>query len=177
MGSITIGHVVISDHEDGITFGSLSEPGLEIKLRARGVSALLDFLRSSSVNPANRRQGFRIPLELADGLRATVDHNGRLLEAVVMDVGLSGIRIEPTDSSAPELEAGAKVDVTLRLGTASTTLRSEIRRRAGSGYGIVFLDALEGDEPAPPPEFAKMIAQLERRWLAEQVLQEGSAAA
>ena len=94
-----------------------------------------------------------------------------------MDVSLSGIRIEPVDSSAPELEIGAKVDVTLRLGPDSTTLRSEIRGRAGNGYGIVFVDALEGDEPAPPPEFARMIAQLERRWLAEQVLHEGSAAA
>ncbi len=170
MEPITIGDVVIANEEQGITFRSVSEPGAEISVQARGAGSLFDFLRSSSVNPATRRRGFRISLEPADGLRATVANDETSVEAVALDISLSGVRLEAVDPSAPGLEVGALVDVTLHLGDESTTLRSEIRHSAGARYGILFLDALAGDEPAPPPAFARMIARLERRWLADHVM-------
>lgn len=164
---VSIGDVTVTDSEDTLTFQSASHPDVEIDFDIRGVGALFDFLRSSSVNPANRRRGFRIPLESDDGVRATIRHGRTVLEASPLDVSLSGALLKPTGEWPEEIPVGTPIEVRLHLDDECTTLNSAIRRRAGVCYGIEFVDAVDGEELTPPPDLARLIARLERRWLAE----------
>jgi len=166
---VAIGNVIVIDSDDMLTFQSASPPVVEIHFDIRGVGSLFDFLRSSSVNPANRRRGFRIPLESADGLRATIRHETAVLEATPLDVSLSGALLEPRADWPEEIPMGTSIEVKFHLDGECTTLDSAVRRRAGTAYGVEFVDAVEGQELTPPPDLARLIARLERRWLAEYV--------
>lgn len=171
MESLTIGNLVVATDDGGICFSDATEGS--IKLQPRAVAALFDFLRSSSVNPANRRRGFRIPIESGDGLESYVACDKGSFAAQVMDISLSGIRLEAIDSDAPQLEPGDEIKVTLAFGESATDLRGEVKRRAGEGYGIVFADAAlapQCDTDGPMADFARIIALLERRWLTQHVM-------
>ncbi|MCG8467238.1 MAG: PilZ domain-containing protein [Gemmatimonadetes bacterium] len=166
---IRIGDVIVRDSDDRLTLQSSSRPEVKIHFDVRGVGALFDFLRSSSVNPANRRRGFRIPLRAADGVAVVIHHRGTDLPAAPADVSLSGVLVEPEVAWPEEIRVGTEVDVTLRFAGEATRLASVVRRRAEGAYGIEFLDATNGEALTPPADLARMIARLERRWLAEYV--------
>ncbi len=168
-GSIAIGDVIVRDSEDTLCFHSASQPEVQINFDIRGVGALFDFLRSSSVNPANRRRGFRIPLVMDDGVRATIRHGPMVLEAAPLDVSLSGALLHPRGDWPEEIPIGTAIEVRLHLDDECATLAAAIRRRAGAGYGVEFTEAVRGEELTPPANLARMIARLERRWLAEYV--------
>ena len=87
----------------------------------------------------------------------------------ILDGGACGVLVEPEVAWPEEIRVGTEVDVTLRFAGEATRLASVVRRRAEGAYGIEFLDATNGEALTPPADLARMIARLERRWLAEYV--------
>jgi len=105
VSSFEIGDVVIAADADGLTFSRDGEPLVALHLDGKGLSELLDFLRSVKLSPVNRRRGFRVPVLTSD-LEVRLGGELAALRVRARDLSLSGIFLEFDGPGAADEAAG-----------------------------------------------------------------------
>lgn len=120
----------------------------------------------SLISKVENRRTPRIPVRADSGLRISLTEcdEGRSVEAMPVDISLSGLLIEDITEGAP-LPLSARVSVRLTLHGKTTTLEGEVKRRAGRRYGLHFPKTIEHDQIVAPQPYCEIIDQLERDWL------------
>ncbi len=117
-----------------------------------------------SMSGIDGRLAFRVPvLDPRFELELDVPHHGRT-RVPTIDVCIGGAQIQLPDT-APPLELHQRVEVALRLRSASFTTMAEVRRRAAQRYGLFFADVVREGRVNPPTGLARIVRELERRWL------------
>ncbi|MBC8070555.1 MAG: PilZ domain-containing protein [Deltaproteobacteria bacterium] len=109
------------------------------------------------------RLAFRVPvldreLELDLGDTAA---GGRVS---VIDICIGGAQIELPEQHVA-LQLRQRVQVTIRLRQSTFTTLAEVRRRTDRRYGLFFVDVLREGRVVPPTALARIVRELERRWL------------
>ena len=158
MATTTIGQISVSADDNGL---DLRRGEHCVHVDPDGAHELLDFLRSVSVNEANKRRAFRIPLVPESGLAVNLHSDSHSFPATPRDISLNGIFVELTDTS-PSLNVDQTVDVQLEYGGERLSVAASVRRVEAAGYGLEFT-APESDKP--PAALSAMIMELQREWL------------
>jgi len=120
--------------------------------------------------PRNRRS-VRVPLT---GQRLEVDlkaAGGFYWVPAGINLSTTGILVEFSPGSTPDLDNGTRLEVSIRFETHRVRLAAEVKRRDGCQYGVVFVQEEEDDDGLSfkPDAVRALLAALEQRWLASRV--------
>ncbi len=160
---LRIGDVHVAAASDSLTMRGADQNAGEVRLDPEGVTRLLDFLRSVIISPNDRRGAYRVPIPATSGFRATLFLDAGSMTCAARDLSLTGVRVHPALPDSPGIKVGSTLKVLLEFDGESVCADATIVRRAGSEYGLSFLET-EGDAL---PGVARMMRLLERFWVAE----------
>jgi len=112
------------------------------------------------------RTALRVPAHAASGLRVELQtYDRRTWEPDALDVSRTGILLDFGSERAPQLPAGALVELRLSLATTSVDLTAVARRQDGRRLGLSFVDSVRGGTLEPPRALDELLARLESSWL------------
>lgn len=169
MAETNIGDVRVTFERGVLTITRLDRSESTITLDEDGVEKLIDLVCGHDEAESNRRQTFRVSLWDSCGLTTTVRHGECEIEAIPTSISLSGVFVDLPEPLEFELSVGTQVEVTLDLDTDHETLEAIVRRRRGSGCGLFFPASMSDEELDPPATFARIVMNLQRRWLARRI--------
>ena len=169
MAETNIGDVRVTFERGVLTISHRDRSESTITLDEDGVEKLIDLVCGHDESESNRRHAFRVSLWNSCGLMTTVHHGECEFEAIPTSISLSGVFVELPEPLEFELSVGAQVDVTLDLDTDRETLEAIVRRRRGSGCGLFFPASMKDEELDPPATLARIVMNLQRRWLARRI--------
>ena len=119
-----------------------------------------------------RRRSLRVPTNAGLWVQAKTD-DGRVVNAQLRDLSLSGMFLEFLRGDDPGLPVNARISLELRLNHLRANLAGWIRRRVGSSYGIAFQhDAETGMES--PDELRRIYMTLRQQKITPNVVKTGS---
>jgi len=169
MAETSIGDFRVAFERGVLTITHHDRPESAVTMNEDGVEKLIDLVCGHDESDSNQRQAFRVSLWDSCGLTTTVHHGGCEIEAIPTSISLSGVFVELPEPLEVGLSVGAQVDVTLDLDTDHETLVSIVRRRRGSGCGLFFPASMKDEELNPPATLARIVKNLQRRWLARRI--------
>jgi len=113
------------------------------------------------------RLAFRVPVSTNAEVAVTMAREGMSMDATTVDLSLAGVQLKlPRDV---DLQIGERIPLVLRHAEESFPMQAEVRRvdrhATEARVGMWFPVCMRDGKLDPPPELAKMVGQLERRWL------------
>jgi len=126
--------------------------------------------RPEQVAAAEARRSFRIPVVADAKLAVTMGYKEQSFKPRPLDLSLGGMLVELPKADATVLSVGDKVVADLALeddpgSFEAVSFKAEVRRVDEGRVGLAFPEVFQGGEIKPPPEYRKIIVQLERLWL------------
>jgi hypothetical protein len=174
MAKITLRDIQLIYDRGTLTICSVDAPQQSIALDPGAVSELIDFVQSLRSRHAavqqrledNGRESFRVPIVNPGDLRCLLTVAEKTFEAAAVNVSMTGVYLERRPRDPVELKIGDEVHVQLLSDDQFIELDAVVRRMGDDGYGLFFPCTLRGNTVAPPPEFRRLVMELQRRWMA-----------
>ena len=92
---------------------------------------------------------------------------GRTIAADPIDLSVTGILIEFTKVSDPNLSRGAHIELELQLGVQVVRVKAEVRHHEGQRYGLLFYEIASRQGLNPSKPLQSIVTEVERLWLEE----------
>ncbi len=174
MAKITLRDIQLTYDGDTLTICSVNAPRQSIALDSGAVGELIDFVQSLRARHSavkhriedNRRESFRVPIVNPGDLQCVLTFDGITFEAVAMNISMTGVYLKRRNRDPVALKIGDEVHVQLVSHDQFIELDAVDRRMGDNGYGLFFPCTLRGNTIAPPPEFRRLVMELQRRWMA-----------
>lgn len=166
MPNINLGDLSLSSDDNGVVL-AISDGGrqAQARLSSRDVAVVARFLAEQQFG--EQRTGFRVPIqlllgELGDFMAVTVVHQGKIYDAMPVDISLTGILLR-----VPGLSVNRRADLVVRiiLGDDLVKLPATVVRTDDELVALYFEASMSGGELQPPSELAQIFQRLERAYL------------
>jgi hypothetical protein len=93
----------------------------------------------SPITKLERRRFDRLQVPVNCGLVIQIDRGGQQWAPKPLDLSMGGVRVQFPIDRVTELEVGAAVDVTLKLGHQAAELPAKVARQDKDSFGLEFL--------------------------------------
>ncbi len=166
---LKIGNINIIWDGSSLIFQDGDNANLNLTFSASNLPDLIDFLCSLKPGEKELRLGFRVPLSISSGLSASITFEDKTCSARPLNLSLSGIFVELSESQVYEMPIDSKIKIRLQLQDTTAVINGVVSRRSGNQYGIFFPDSVRGNQLDPPDSLQAICTKLEKQWLRERV--------
>ncbi len=166
---ITIGSACFAHDGQALTVTSVDEPHLSVRTRlgSEQIEQLVEFLAGLPQDGEDRRHAFRVSIASGTGVQVRLRKNGGTVECVPRDISMVGLRVAMDLKAIRRLALDDELLVEILFDGVRMELAGRVRRLRPDSCGILFVDALRGDDVRPPAALARLVMELQRRWLSD----------
>ena len=166
---LKIGNISIIWDGSSLNFQDGDNANLNLTFSASNLPDLIDFLCSLKPDEKELRMGFRVPLSISSSLSASITFGNKTCSVRPLNLSLSGIFVEFSESEVYEMPMDTQIKIRLQLQDTTTVLNGAVSRRSGNQYGIFFPDSFRGNELDPPDSLQAICTKIENHWLRNRV--------
>lgn len=113
----------------------------------------------------DRRQAFRVPIDLSMPVVLLLGWRGRQWSPRVVDLSVSGALVELPEPVVARLPDDERYRVELRYDGRVAEVDAVVQRKARGRLALHFPDTVRDLEPDPPRALARLVRAVERAWL------------
>ncbi len=170
MQKFELGSVTVDVRATGLEIRDHSADHPPIAIPLEALTELVEFLTYHADRKATeQRRSFRLTLDPGD-LTAQLVTDDQITDVIPLDISLGGMAVTVDDSLAKRLKVGERCRMDFDAGGVAVSLTADVVRCVNNVVAVAFPDCEGTDgELAPPPELARIYADLQRHWLAKRI--------